>query len=109
MVSRPTSERSSPSLDPPLQRVQRAHPPRPVVTSPTGMTIRARLEASGIRRFGGPRNGFRYRKAGGEPASESELQRIEQLKIPPQWKDVSIAASPRAAVQAVGRDTAGRW
>jgi DNA topoisomerase-1 len=31
------------------------------------------------------------------------------LKIPPQWTDVAIAASSRAAVQAVGRDAAGRW
>lgn len=73
------------------------------------MTIRARLQSSGIRRSGGARNGFRYRRAGGEPASDAEIRRIERLKIPPRWRDVSIAASPRAAVQAVGRDAAGRW
>jgi DNA topoisomerase I len=73
------------------------------------MTIRASLEAAGIRRSGGPRNGFRYRKADGRPASDADIRRIAALKIPPQWTDVSIATSPRAAVQAVGRDAAGRW
>ncbi len=73
------------------------------------MTIRERLETSGIRRTGGPRNGFRYRKADGERVTDSDLERIALLKIPPQWRDVSIAASPRTAVQAVGRDAAGRW
>ena len=73
------------------------------------MTIRERLEASGIRRSGGPRNGFRYRKARGRSVSGSELRRIALLKIPPQWTAVAIAGSAGAAVQAVGRDTAGRW
>jgi DNA topoisomerase-1 len=41
--------------------------------------------------------------------SDSDARRIELLKIPPLWKDVAIAASSRAAVQAVGRDAAGRW
>jgi DNA topoisomerase I len=73
------------------------------------VTIRERLESSGIRRSGGPRNGFRYRTASGEPVSDAELQRIALLTIPPGWGEVSISASPHAAVQAVGRDTAGRW
>lgn len=73
------------------------------------MTIRTSLTSSGIRRTGGPRNGFRYRRSDGAPVSDAVRRRIELLKIPPQWKDVSIAASPRAKVQAVGRDAAGRW
>jgi DNA topoisomerase-1 len=73
------------------------------------VTIRERLESSGIRRTGGPRNGFRYRTAGGGSVPDSELERIAILKIPPQWTDVAIAASRRAAVQAVGRDATGRW
>ena len=73
------------------------------------VTIRERLEASGIRRSGGPRNGFRYRKARGGPVSDSELRRIALLKIPPQWTEVTIAASAGSAVQAVGRDAKGRW
>jgi len=35
--------------------------------------------------------------------------RIRALKIPPAWKDVAIHRSSVAAVQAVGKDRAGRW
>jgi DNA topoisomerase-1 len=37
------------------------------------------------------------------------LTRIEALKIPPAWKDVCISSSAAAAIQAVGKDAAGRW
>ena len=36
------------------------------------------------------------------------IERINNLAIPPAWKDVNIARSPRAKVQASGRDKAGR-
>ena len=36
------------------------------------------------------------------------LERIEQLAIPPAWKDVWIAARPGAKLQATGYDKAGR-
>ncbi len=36
------------------------------------------------------------------------LERVEQLAIPPAWKDVWIAAGPRAKLQATGYDRAGR-
>ena len=39
----------------------------------------------------------------------SDRARIEALRIPPAWKDVAIHPSPMAAVQAVGKDRAGRW
>lgn len=73
------------------------------------MTIRERLEASGIRRSGGPRNGFRYLGARGGAVSAVDLRRIALLKIPPLWTGVVIAASAGTPVQAVGRDAAGRW
>lgn len=40
--------------------------------------------------------------------SEQELRRIQALGIPPAWSDVYIAASPRARIQATGRDAKGR-
>jgi DNA topoisomerase-1 len=73
------------------------------------MTAIERLQARGIARRGSRRNGFRYRLASGSPPGRRDLQRIEQLRLPPAWRDVAIAASPRAPLQAVGRDAAGRW
>jgi DNA topoisomerase-1 len=73
------------------------------------MTTVERLQATGIRRLGTPKSGFRYRAASGGRVSSADAFRIRMLRIPPAWKDVAIAASPRAAVQAVGRDAAGRW
>ena len=68
-----------------------------------------RLQESGIRRLGSPKSGFSFEHADGRTVSAEDLDRIEALKIPPAWTDVAVAASPRAAIQAVGRDTAGRW
>ncbi len=51
---------------------------------------------------------FRYfdsQKVIEEPAT---LQRIEDLSIPPAWRDVEISLSPRAKVQVRGVDAAGR-
>jgi DNA topoisomerase-1 len=73
------------------------------------VTLRERLQSTGIRRSGGPRSGFRYRRARGGAVSAGDLRRIEELRIPPQWTDVTIAVSPSAKVQAVGKDAAGRW
>jgi len=69
------------------------------------MTIIQRLQQSGIRRLGSPQQGFRYEGA----LKPEDLERIKALKIPPAWTQVAIAPSPRAAVQAVGQDAAGRW
>lgn len=45
----------------------------------------------------------------GRPLDDpDEVERINKLAIPPAWKDVQIAASPRARVQATGFDAAGR-
>jgi DNA topoisomerase-1 len=73
------------------------------------MTGIERLRKSGIRRLGSPKKGFRYRTGEGRSPAPKDLARIRSLVLPPAWKDVAIAASPGAALQAVGRDAAGRW
>jgi DNA topoisomerase-1 len=57
----------------------------------------------------GSKRRFRYLDADGrEITDEVKLERIASLAIPPAWKDVWIAASARAKLQATGVDTAGR-
>ena len=57
----------------------------------------------------GSKRAFRYLDARGRQIrDEVFLERIEQLAIPPAWKDVWIAAGPRAKLQATGYDKAGR-
>jgi DNA topoisomerase I len=73
------------------------------------MTAIERLQQSGILRRGSPRRGFHYRHAGGRRVSRADRIRVQQLRLPPAWRDVVIAASPGARLQAVGRDAAGRW
>lgn len=52
---------------------------------------------------------FGYRDADGARISDQEtLDRIRSLAIPPAYEDVRIAADPRAHLQAIGRDEAGR-
>jgi len=62
------------------------------------------LQQQGYHRVGSPRSGFRFP---GAPARE--LLRLRSLKLPPAWTDVAISPSPRAKLQAVGRDKKGRW
>lgn len=73
------------------------------------MTIIDRLLMTGIRRLGSPKRGFRYRRADGRRVASADQIRIQGLKIPPAWTSVAITPSRRAAVQAIGRDAAGRW
>ena len=73
------------------------------------MSLRSDLFATGIRRLGGPRNGFRFRRANGKPISSADAHRIEALRIPSTLTDVHIASSPNERLQAIGRDPAGRW
>jgi DNA topoisomerase-1 len=68
-----------------------------------------RLCSTGIRRIGSPKTGFRYRRADGNKLTGADLSRIDNLKIPPAWKDVCISVATNGAVQAVGKDAAGRW
>jgi DNA topoisomerase I len=72
------------------------------------MTIIERLQKTGIRRLGSPKRGFRSRAPTG-PASREAVERIQALKIPPAWNQVAISPSASSAVQAVGKDAAGRW
>lgn len=62
-----------------------------------------------ITRRGGKTTGFRYEDAQGRSIRDrTVLARIDALRVPPAWRDVHIAASPRAAIQAWGFDVKGR-
>jgi DNA topoisomerase I len=57
----------------------------------------------------GRKGAFRYVDArGNEIRDEAKVERIEKLVIPPAWKDVWIAPSASAKLQATGLDKAGR-
>jgi DNA topoisomerase-1 len=57
----------------------------------------------------GRKGRFRYLDSRGREIRDSTvLERIEKLAVPPAWKDVWIAAGPRAKLQATGHDAAGR-
>ena len=73
------------------------------------MTRIERLCAQGIRRLGTAAKGFRYERSDGKKIRQTDLSRIAELRIPPAWTDVCINANAGGAVQAVGRDAAGRW
>lgn len=73
------------------------------------MTRIERLRKSGIRRLGSAARGFRYVTAERRSPAAKDLERIRGLVLPPAWREVAIAASPAAALQAMGRDAAGRW
>lgn len=73
------------------------------------MTTIERLSANGIHRLGSPKKGFRYKHSDGRKVSRADLERIEKLKIPPAWTDVYINRAATGAVQALGKDAAGRW
>ena len=73
------------------------------------MTAVERLHLHGILRRGTPARGFQYRQANGGKVTAADVERIEQLKIPPAWKNVAINAAAGGRIQAVGQDAAGRW
>src|SRR5437868_14987330 len=57
----------------------------------------------------GRKGAFRYVDAHGNVIrDEAKVERIEQLVIPPAWKDVWISPSSAAKLQATGVDAAGR-
>lgn len=72
------------------------------------MTKIERLQNIGIRRLGSPKRGFRYKPVSGR-LTKADLDRIENLKIPPAWTDVAINPAANGRVQAIGKDAAGRW
>ena len=60
-------------------------------------------------RRAGRKERFRYYDARGNEITEpARLERIEQLVIPPAWRDVWISPRPNAKLQATGLDSAGR-
>lgn len=62
-----------------------------------------------IVRRGTPKKGFTYiNPAGRVVRDRTTLQRIAKLRIPPAWRDVRIATSATASVQAWGFDARGR-
>ncbi len=73
------------------------------------MTVVERMQKTGIRRLGGKSSDFRYARAGGGAVAAVDRKRIAALKIPPAWREVAIHPSPGGAVQAIGKDAAGRW
>ncbi|HKB68538.1 MAG TPA: hypothetical protein VKC61_21940 [Pyrinomonadaceae bacterium] len=72
------------------------------------MTKLEQLQRTGIHRVGTKERGFRYQRADLEKVSGADLKRIRELIIPPAWSDVWINSVAGAAVQAIGRDAAGR-
>lgn len=67
------------------------------------------MSAKWILRKGTKTSGFRYEDAGGRAVKSREvLGRIDSLRIPPAWKDVHVAATPRSAIQVWGMDARGR-
>lgn len=63
---------------------------------------------SGISR-NGPKTKRTYRYVHtNRSVSKKDTERIESLRIPPQWKRVWIASSPLSHIQATGYDAAGR-
>ena len=72
------------------------------------MTNIERLQNIGIRRLGNPKKGFRYKPVSGR-LTKADLNRIQDLKIPPAWTDVAINPAANGRVQVIGKDAAGRW
>lgn len=65
--------------------------------------------AKWIRRLGSARKGFRYVDQDERVVRDKRtLARIDALRVPPAWREVHIAASPRSAIQAWGFDARGR-
>ena len=72
------------------------------------MTGLERLQHNGIRRVGSKIR-FRYVGADGKSVRRADLVRIKALRIPPAWTQVAINRAAGGALQAVGKDAAGRW
>lgn len=52
--------------------------------------------------------GFSYRDQHGERLGDAETRRVQELVIPPAWRDVWITPHENGHLQAVGTDDAGR-
>jgi DNA topoisomerase-1 len=74
-----------------------------------GVRRRWYLDLHGIRREGTKETGFAYGTPDGSAVTDEKvLNRIARLRIPPAWRDVRIARSDSAPLQAVGIDKKGR-
>jgi DNA topoisomerase-1 len=73
------------------------------------MTRIEHLQTVGIRRTGTPKTGFKYKKANDGKVSVEDLERIQELRIPPAWTKVAINPAATGKLQAIGKDAAGRW
>lgn len=73
------------------------------------MTGVDRLQSTGILRLGTPSRGFQYIRPDRKKLTNENIVRIKQLRLPPAWTSVAINLSPNGRLQAVGKDTAGRW
>jgi DNA topoisomerase-1 len=59
------------------------------------------------KRYG---RGFGYVNGNGRKITAPEIvRRLNRLAVPPAYADVVFSANPRAPLQAMGRDAAGRW
>lgn len=62
-----------------------------------------------ILRKGSKETGFKYLSPDGRALRKrADLERINALRIPPAWREVHIAVSPRSGIQAWGLDARGR-
>jgi DNA topoisomerase-1 len=52
--------------------------------------------------------GFRYLAPNGTPIAREDVKRLASLAVPPAYEHVLYAGDPRAHIQAIGRDAAGR-
>lgn len=69
---------------------------------------RSIVSGPGLRRVRRGR-GFSYHEPDGAPVTDAAtLQRIDDLVIPPAWKNVWISPRPNGHIQALGVDAAGR-
>jgi DNA topoisomerase-1 len=67
------------------------------------------MASTWIRRLGTKASGFRYVDGSNRVIRDKRtLERIDALRVPPAWKDVQVATTPRRAVQAWGFDARGR-
>src|SRR5688500_15528772 len=75
-------------------------------------------ESAGLHYVNDDAPGYSYRRNGGRIVlldangrvvrDASTLERVRALVLPPAWRDVWIAADPKAHLQATGRDARGR-
>jgi DNA topoisomerase-1 len=79
----------------------------PLTRMPPGLRRATPAELAIRRRRNG--QGFSYIGPDGKALSaRTTLRRLKSLAVPPAYEDVLYAEDPRAHLQAVGRDAAGR-